>query len=119
MADPGRGCLPHAREAPPFTLSAEQRGKITVLRASGDLDLSGKARFAQALAAVDPRRTSRLVIDLGEVTFIDSTGIGMVLEAWSKARRERLQFAVVVGNASARSAFEAAGLTDVLPTTES
>jgi anti-sigma B factor antagonist len=110
--------LPRAKEAPPFVLNAHQRGQATVLHASGDLDLSGKARFAKALAAIDPRRTSRLVIDLADVTFIDSTGLGMVLEAWSKARRERLQFAVVVGNASARRAFEAAGLTDVLPTIE-
>ena len=110
--------MPYASEAPPFALRAHQRGKVTVLHASGDLDLSGKARFAEVLAAVDPRRTSRLVIDLAEVTFIDSTGLGMVLEAWSKARRERLEFAVIVGSASARRAFEAAGLTDVLPTTE-
>jgi len=110
--------LSQTRKAPPFTLSADQRGKVTVLHASGELDLNGKPLFAKALAAVDPRRTSRLVIDLADVTFIDSTGLGMVLEAWSKARRERLQFAVVVGNASARRAFEAAGLTDVLPTIE-
>jgi anti-sigma B factor antagonist len=110
--------LSSAREAPPFALSAHQRGQVTVLHASGDLDLTGKSRFSKALAAVDPLRTSRLVIDLADVTFIDSTGLGMVLEAWSKARRERLQFAVIVGNDSARRAFEAAGLTDVLPTTE-
>jgi anti-sigma B factor antagonist len=118
MDGPGKGRLPHTSEAPPFAVSAHQSGKVMVLRASGDLDLTGKAPFAKALAAVDPRRTSRLVIDLADVTFIDSTGLGIVLEAWSKARRERLQFAVVVGNASARRAFEAAGLTDVLPTTE-
>ena len=118
MDGPERERLPNTREAPSFALSAHQRGKATVLRASGDLDLSAKARFEKALAAVDPRRMSRLVIDLADVTFIDSTGLGMVLEAWSKARRERLQFAVVVGNSSARRAFEAAGLTDVLPTTE-
>jgi anti-sigma B factor antagonist len=110
--------LPHTREAAPFTLSVDQRGKVIVVRAGGDLDLTGKPRFSKTLAAIDPRRTSRLVIDLADVTFIDSTGLGMVLEAWSKARRERLQFAVVVGNGSARRAFEISGLAEVLPTIE-
>jgi anti-sigma B factor antagonist len=110
--------LPRATEASPFTLSVRRHGKITVLSARGELDLSGKALFSKTLAAVDPRRTSRLVIDVADVTFIDSTGLGMVLEAWSKARRERLQFAVELGDGSARRAFEIAGLIEVLPTIE-
>jgi anti-sigma B factor antagonist len=110
--------LPRSREATPFALSAHEQGKLLVLRASGDLDLSGKARFAKVLAAIDPRRTSRLVIDLADVSFIDSTGLAMVLEAWSKCRRDRLRFAVVLGNGSARRAFEAAGLIEVVPTVE-
>jgi anti-anti-sigma factor len=110
--------LPRAGEAPPFALSAQQHGKLTVLRARGELALTAKPRFGKLLAAVDPRRTSRLVIDLADVTFIDSPGLAMVLEAWSKARRERLEFAVVLGDGPARRAFETARLADVVPTTE-
>jgi anti-anti-sigma factor len=104
-----------ARPATPFALNAYQDGKLLVLQARGDLDLSGKARFSKGLAGVDSRRIDRLVIDLADVTFIDSTGLAMVLEAWSKCRRERLRFGVVLGEGSAQRAFETANLVDVVP----
>jgi anti-anti-sigma factor len=107
-----------AGPATPFALSAHQHGKLLVLRASGELDLSGKGRFTRMLAEVDSRRTNRLVIDLADVSLIDSTGLAMVLEAWSKCRREHLRFAVVLGEGSARRAFEATGLVEVVPTVD-
>ena len=59
----------------PFSVKVTVEGEVTVLALGGEFDLGGLARFNEAMATVDPS-TERVVIDLAELTFIDSTGLG-------------------------------------------
>ncbi|MDT0268218.1 STAS domain-containing protein [Streptomyces sp. DSM 44915] len=60
---------------------AEQRGDWTVLRVVGELDLATSPSVRQRVhdAVADGRR--RLVLDLSEVLFCDSSGVGVLVGA--------------------------------------
>jgi len=60
-------------------------GDAVVVRLSGDLDLYNAELVRSALAGAIARNPSRLVVDLGEVEFIDSTALGALIDAHRKA----------------------------------
>jgi anti-anti-sigma factor len=67
------------REQP--VLSVDEAGTALVVRLGGDLDLYNAEQVRAALAGAADRRPSRIVVDLSEVEFIDSTALGVLIEA--------------------------------------
>ena len=67
------------REQP--VISVEQRGAGWVVRLGGELDLYNSDKLRTALREVTDKAPERLVLDLSEVEFIDSTALGALIEA--------------------------------------
>lgn len=70
-----------------FTCSTQSNGRHgTWVRAHGEIDLATAPTLAQALG--DALELSRLVVvDFGEVTFFDSSGIHCLVDATAAAHR--------------------------------
>jgi anti-sigma B factor antagonist len=69
----------------PFQASAaEIEGGIRLLEVQGELDLSTATQLERPLeeALASPR--AAVLIDLADCTFIDSTGIAMIVRAWQR-----------------------------------
>ena len=61
-----------------LSLSSEQRGSFTVVKVSGNLDLTSRDQFDQYLTAT--RRGSReLIIDMSDVTFMDTGCLAVIV----------------------------------------
>jgi anti-sigma B factor antagonist len=58
----------------------------TVVVPKGDLDLAAADPLRRALTALIDRRQARLVVDLGRVLYIDSSGLGVLVAAMKQAR---------------------------------
>jgi anti-sigma B factor antagonist len=67
------------REQP--VISVEQRDVGWVIRLGGELDLYNSDKLRTALREVTDKAPERLVLDLSEVEFIDSTALGALIEA--------------------------------------
>jgi anti-anti-sigma factor len=67
------------REQP--VISVEQREAAWVVRLGGELDLYNAEALRTALRDVAGKASERLVLDLSEVEFIDSTALGALIEA--------------------------------------
>jgi anti-sigma B factor antagonist len=61
-----------------FRASAHEAGSAVVIVAEGELDLVGAPRLLDAMPA---EGTTRVVLDLGGVQFMDSSGLRSLLEA--------------------------------------
>src|SRR4051794_22723416 len=66
------------REQPVIAVEARDGG--TVVRLGGELDLYNAPVLREALLAAAKAEPTRLVIDLAEVDFIDSTALGALVE---------------------------------------
>ena len=62
----------------------DRSAQHTVVRLAGDLDLYNAELVRAALAGAIDRSPSRLVVDVTEVEFIDSTALGALVDAHGK-----------------------------------
>ena len=84
--------------ASPFTgfrLESEHRGDAMVARLAGDFDLAGCAQVTALLALRERERAGLLVIDLSELTWIDSSALSELLRAQLAAQNEGFRLAIV------------------------
>ena len=65
----------------PFDISTELVGELTVMRLTGELDATDAPMLSRELISAT-EFSSRIVIDLSECEFIDSSGIAAIVEAW-------------------------------------
>ena len=96
-----------------LTIRTSRDGTTVILAATGEIDLStvGELRTAVTEAATD---CDRLRLDLSSVEFIDSTGLGGLLELRSTLRARNVTLEIVAGEGPVRQAVEITGLGELL-----
>jgi anti-sigma B factor antagonist len=100
-------------------MDARQADGRTTLLLSGEFDASCVLRFERLVRAAMDDPLPFLVIDLREVTFIDSTGLALLLRTEAASRQDGFELQIVRSPAAAvRSALEVSGLERVLPFVE-
>ena len=62
-------------------LGVESAGSATVVRLAGEIDLYNVDQVRSAIGAAVDDGPSRVVIDLSQVEFMDSTALGVLIEA--------------------------------------
>lgn len=100
-------------QTPPFSVRAEVRGTIRTVAVRGELDLATADTFAARLATALGERPELVVADLSEVTFMDSTGVAVLVRARWQAERADVRF-VVVASAPVQGVVDLCGLRDLL-----
>lgn len=78
-----------------LSLSPEVRGDATIIRAEGDLDVYTAPRLKEAIDQAT-LQNSRLVVDLTDVHFIDSTALGVLVATHQKAKENHGDFRLVI-----------------------
>jgi anti-sigma B factor antagonist/stage II sporulation protein AA (anti-sigma F factor antagonist) len=103
--------------APPDAFDVEETREPEhgrTLRPTGELDIATAPRLERALAErVAPGE--RLVLDLGDLQFIDSTGLRVIVRAVETARQRGCDLRLRHGPPAVRRVFELSGVGDALP----
>jgi anti-sigma B factor antagonist len=84
-----------------LAVSVRHDGDVTVVRATGELDLAGSSRFAARLNEVIWGRRGPVVIDL-DVRMVDSTGLAVLLNAQRRLDRAGRPLRIVSTQPSVR-----------------
>jgi anti-anti-sigma factor len=91
-------------------------GAEYTLTVSGQLDISCTDRFMACLREARDQEPDELVIDMRGVTFIDSTGLSLLLKADALARQNHFQLHIVRAEAQiVQAVLEATGVERFLP----
>ena len=100
-----------------FRAHTEKDGDATVMRLAGELDMSGTFLLEPKLDELAAESVDGDVLfDLRGVTFIDSTGLALLLRSESASRQDGFELQILRSPAPAvRSALEASGLERLLP----
>jgi anti-sigma B factor antagonist len=98
-----------------LTVSVEDRGGTRVVSPSGEIDIGTVAMVARPLLSGLSNRFERVVLNLRETTFIDSSGLAVIVEATEHARRREIPFAVMPGGSVLGRVFDVYGYTALVP----
>jgi anti-anti-sigma factor len=83
---------------------------------SGDFDMNATFTVEPALERVlDEPGLEALTVDLSELSFIDSTGMGVLVRLHSESSSRGVDLALVPGPPQVQRVFETAGLLEMLP----
>ena len=80
----------------------------------GELDLSNADALRAEFARIEATSVSRIVLDLSELEFIDSTGLAVILGAHERARNDGYVLRVLRPTGQVARVFELCGLDEVL-----
>ena len=89
-------------------------GGIAIVRLGGRLDLLSAAEFRQRLAQAVAEGNRRLIVDLAEVPFVDSSGLGALISGLKTARLAGGDLRIARPTDQARSLLELTVLDRVL-----
>ena len=95
------------REAP--IAGIDRADGATVVHLAGELDLYNAHEVREALVACTDESPQRLVVDLADVKFIDSTALGVLIEARTRMEN-RKAFLLAAPGLETRRALEISGL---------
>jgi anti-anti-sigma factor len=90
-------------------LGTERNGEACVVKLGGELDLYNAHQVRKALFDAAADSPQRIVVDLTEVEFIDSTALGVLIEARTKLDNRRA-FLLAAPGLETRRALEISGL---------
>ena len=90
-------------------LGVERQGDACVVKLGGELDLYNAPQVREALTDACADSPQRVVVDLSEVEFIDSTALGVLIEARTQLANRRA-FLLAAPGLEARRALEISGL---------
>ena len=109
----------------PFAVEVQRRDHVTVVQPRGELDMASVETLRTTLdvaiaetlrAALDGFETgARLVLDLRRLSFIDSTGLHLLVALDQRARRDGFLLTLVAPAAPIDRAIQLCGLDQVLP----
>jgi anti-anti-sigma factor len=91
----------------------ERADRAVVVRASGELDAFAAPDLDSAFAEV--RRELRVLADLGRVSFMDSTALGVLVRNVRELAEAGAEVRVVLPRGTARRIFEMTALERALP----
>jgi anti-anti-sigma factor len=111
---PGHAAPPRL-EAAPFDVTLSHTPGRATLTLVGELDLATTPRLNEYLTTLARTHKGLVVIDLRQLTFLDSTGVTALVTADSYARRDGWNLAIVKGPPQVQRVLEICGLTEVLP----
>lgn len=96
--------------------SESERGR---LKLQGELDLASVTRVEQAVDAMLAEGVRTLVLDLGGISFVDSSGLRLFIVLDQRARVEDWKLTLTRPQEQAMTVFVVSGLEDNLPFAES
>jgi anti-anti-sigma factor len=97
---------------PAFTVDHETRAGLFVVRPTGEIDILSAPQLQAAIASDEGRHP--VVLDLRDVSFVDSTGLTIVFRCVEAARDGGPAFCAVKPVAEVLRTFELTGLVDLV-----
>ena len=110
---PGQPHVPAAR--PPadtdrgLSIADSTTGTRHTLKLRGELDMASVADLYAATTRIAPL-AREIILDLSDLTFMDSSGLQLILSLRTHCRRQRCRLLITSANPQVRRLFEVTGL---------
>jgi anti-anti-sigma factor len=97
-----------------LSIRTSVEGSTATVTAVGEIDLSTVDDLRRAVTGAAGDGVDTLLLDLGRVEFIDSAGLGGLLELRSTLRSRSVTLQISAGDGPVKQAMEITGLSELL-----
>lgn len=97
-----------------MNINIEDKESYTVIKLEGEVDLSCSPDARQSILS-NLEGNKHLLVDLANVSYIDSSGVASLVEGYQTAKKQSLNFGLVSISDAAMSVLKLARLDQVLP----
>ena len=94
-------------------IDTQDLGNGTLVRLKGEVDLSNSPLVRESLIELTQGKVAAIVVDLAEVSYMDSSGIATLVEGLQEANSYGGKFRLASLSPKVRQVFELARLQDV------
>jgi len=91
-------------------INIEERDDATIVKPEGDVDMGRSPALREAIRQAQGAATSRVVVDLEDVGYMDSSGLATLVEAMKITRSSKKVLILCAMNDRVRAIFEIAKL---------
>ena len=99
----------------PFAIDVHPQREVVRVAPVGEIDLATVGPLRERIGELLAAGFSRLTLDLRGVTFMDSTGLRLVLELVQASRDDHWKLSVVEVPHAVQRVFELSGVLDAVP----
>jgi anti-sigma B factor antagonist len=97
----------------PFEVDVQRSGDAATVRPRGELDLATISELRGALDGLES--FAHLVLDLRRLSFVDSSGLHLLVELSQKAQRDGFELTLIAPQPPVDRAIRLCGLYEALP----
>ena len=97
-----------------MNVSAVNSQNRTVITVSGEVDIATSPALDAAIATAIGEEAKQIVVDLTDVSFMDSSGLGVIVRGLKRAREAEIDLDLVISNDRVLKVFAITGLDQVL-----
>jgi anti-sigma B factor antagonist len=98
-------------------ITEERVGGRAIITVKGEIDVASAPALRNQLRSVCVEGVGSVVLDLRQVTFLDSSALGVLVGALRRCREVDSQFQLVINSPRLLKIFEITGLTSVFDIT--
>ncbi len=104
---------PFAQQDTAFSVAVHPNRNEVVVAPAGDLDMATAGQVEHQLTELRDVGFTDIMLDLRALTFMDSSGLNLLLSVHRRAEADGHRFRLIEGSAAARRVFELTGTSDV------
>jgi anti-sigma B factor antagonist len=99
-----------------LVLGSRNENGWAVLEVQGEVDLYTSSQLRDAILRLAEEAENRIVVDLNNVSFMDSSGLGVLVAGLKRARERGGELALVFGEGSVQKVIGITGLDKIFAT---
>jgi anti-sigma B factor antagonist len=99
---------------PPFEVTTRVDGDVVTVSATGEIDLLAAPALRAALLDATQAGVPDVMVDLSSASFIDSTGLSVIVQAWRRLDAEGRPLVVSGASSPVNRVIRTSGLAELL-----
>ena len=96
-----------------INIETSDLGGIKLVTVHGDIDVYSSPKVKDALYEIIDKEAYRIVINLEDIRYIDSTGLGVLIGALKKVKGSEGNITIVCSNPQIKKVFTITGLVKI------
>ena len=97
-----------------FSVTTADRADGVTVVATGEIDLLAAPHLRTALLDATQSGSAEVAVDLSDTSFIDSTGLSVIVQAWRRAEADGHRLVVVAASPPVTRVLTTSGLAELL-----